>query len=234
MRPPGHHLPPMSRLGRHIRTAAVITGAAVGIVTVAAVGMNLWVRVKGSGPIYEEAAAIPPRPTAVVPGASVYADGRPSPALKDRLEAALSLYKAGAVKQVLVSGLTEGPHYDEVTAMAQWLMERGVPEDVLLQDARGFRTLDTMIRAAEVYQIEEAVICTQRFHLYRSIFLAEAAGIDAVGLVADTGSYGAGHEIYNAAREFLARARAFLDSYILHTRPRDMDTAPPMGNKGTP
>ncbi|MEC9072018.1 MAG: ElyC/SanA/YdcF family protein, partial [Myxococcota bacterium] len=123
----------MKRLHRHLRSAVVITGAVLGIITIAGVGMNLWVRVKGSGHLYEEAVSVPPKPTAVVPGASVYSDGRPSPALKDRLEAALSLYEAGVVKQILVSGLREGPHYDEVTAMSRWLTKHGVPRSALLE-----------------------------------------------------------------------------------------------------
>ena len=91
--------------------------------------------------------------------------------------------------------------------MQRWLRERGVTESAAIR--RGLRTWATMQRAAEVFNIGEAVVCTQRFHLPRSLYLARAAGISAVGLVADRRAYGGA--LYNSSRERLARMRAWLD-----------------------
>ena len=122
---------------------------------------------------------------AIVPGARVFEDGTPSHALADRLHAALELYRAGRVQKILVSGDHGSGIYDEVNAMHAWLLDRGVSPEAIYLDHAGFRTLDTMFRASEVFKVRRAVICTQRFHLPRSVFLARAAGIDAVGLEAD-------------------------------------------------
>ncbi len=136
-------------------------------------------------------------------GAYVFPDGTPSDMLADRLVAGLALLRAGAVTRVLVSG---GP--EEAAAMAAWLERRGVVRPALVVDPAGLRTWATMVRAAQL-GVRRAVICTQRFHLPRSLFLAQAAGIAAVGLVADARCYGG--EAANGRREAVARMRAWID-----------------------
>ena len=86
---------------------------------------------------------------------------------------------------------------------------QGVPSEAIFMDHAGFRTLDTMQRAAAVFGVKDAIVVTQDFHLARSLYLAAAAGIDAVGLVADKRKYV--YADHYARREFLARVNAFLD-----------------------
>ena len=180
-------------------------------------GANVWVLTHG-GPVYERASEVPRRSVAIVPGARVHADDTPYPALADRLEAALALYQAGRVDRILVSGDHHREGYDEVNGMQRWLLERGVSAEDVFLDHAGLRTLDTMERAARVFQVRDAVICTQRYHLGRSLFLARAAGIDAVGLVADRRIYPKARR--DAMREALARGGAFVDVVVLGTEPR--------------
>ena len=187
----------------------------------ALVGMNVWIRVRMRPYLHARADGVPRRSVAIVPGARVRRDGAPSPALEDRLAAALTLYQSGKVGQILVSGDHSAPEFDEPEAMRRWLLRRDVPPADLLVDRAGFRTLDTMQRARRVFDVEEATICTQAFHLARAVLLARAAGIDALGLVADrrTDRYAAAR----SAREFFARSRAFVDVYILDTGPRQTE-----------
>ncbi len=119
---------------------------------------------------------------------------------------------------ILVSGDHGRENYDEVGAMKNWLLERGVPEDHILADHAGFRTLDTMIRARKVFHITRAIVCTQDFHLARAVFLARRAGIDAHGFVIDRQRY-KGH-YKNKVREAVGRTLAVIDSYILHRQPK--------------
>jgi len=160
----------------------------------------------------------PPRLVAIVPGCRVYPDGTPSAMLADRLATALELYRAGKVRKILVSGDHGAPEYDEVAAMRRWLEARGVKSEDVFSDHAGFRTLDTMVRAARVFEVGGAIVCTQRFHLARAVFLARRAGIDAVGVPADRRVY-RGAQL-NRLRETYARAVAFLDANVLHTSPR--------------
>lgn len=196
----------------------------------AALVMSFWILRASRAHIYAEMEAVPARTVAIVLGARTYPDGRPSPALEDRLAAALDLYRAGRVAKILVSGDHAAPEYDEVNAMWRWLRDRGVaPEDLFLDHA-GLRTLDSMERAARVFQVRDAVVCTQAFHLPRSVFLARRAGIDAVGLVADRRDYPSA--LHDDVREMVARSVAFLDSYLLGTEPRHLGPPIPIDGDG--
>lgn len=170
---------------------------------------NAWVRREAAPFLHERAGTVPRRSVAIVPGARVHADGRPFPVLEDRLEAARALYVAGKVERILVSGAGGSSDHDETAGMATWLVAHGVPAAHVIEDPGGVRTLATMDRAAAVYGVRDAVVCTQRFHLSRAVFLARRSGIDAVGLVADRRIYR--NRRRHDAREVLARARAVVD-----------------------
>jgi SanA protein len=188
-------------------------------------GANALVVARG-GPLFESAEDVPARTVAIVPGARVHRDGTPYASLEDRLEAALSLYRAGRVRRILVSGDHQAEGYDEVNGMHRWLRERGVQDADIFLDHAGLRTLDTMQRAARVFLVKDAVVCTQRYHLPRSVFLAKAAGISAVGLVADRRAYPAARR--DAVREALARTGAVLDTHVLGTEPRFLGETIPL------
>ncbi|WP_437681127.1 SanA/YdcF family protein [Sorangium sp. So ce131] len=176
-------------------------GAALG-------GARLWVG--RSAEIYRDAGAVPPREVAIVPGALVWPDGTPSPVLADRLAAALELHRAGKVRRILVSGDHGRVDYDEPNAMRAWLVRRGVPSGDVFMDHAGLRTLDTMQRAARVFGVRDAVVCTQAFHLPRALYLARAAGFPAVGYAADRRVYANAER--DAQRELLATALTLLDT----------------------
>lgn len=210
---------PSKPLRARLRMVALI-GGALGLAAAALVGgANAWI-LSQAGPLFEDPASVPPRTVAIVPGARVLRDGTPMPALEDRLQAALDLWRAGRVRVILVSGDHGTAGYDEVNGMQRWLADRGVPTDAIFLDHAGLRTLDTMVRAAQVFQVRDAVICTQRFHLPRSLYLARHAGIDAVGLVADRRAYTDARQ--DALREVVARTKAVLDVAVLGTGPRHL------------
>jgi SanA protein len=172
-------------------------------------GAALWVRHRVAGELYRHAAELPPRDVAIVLGASVYRSGRPSPVVESRLAAALELLRAGKIRRILVSGDHRPEIYDEADAMARWLLRAGVPPDHLQLDRAGARTWDSMMRAAQVFGVKSAVVCTQAFHLPRATYLARSAGIDAVGLEVGSGLGETGWR--DLLRESLATVRALID-----------------------
>ncbi len=148
-------------------------------------------------------------PWAIVPGARAYSDGRPSPVLADRLLAARELWLAGKVERILLSGAATAVEGDETLAMRRFLLKEGVLEEALVVDGQGMRTIETMLRARRHFGVESAILCTQAFHLPRSLYLARLAGIESFGLVADRRVYVKRHK--DRAREYMARQLAFVD-----------------------
>jgi SanA protein len=112
------------------------------------------------------------------------------------------------VKKILVSG-NDTPDAPEASVMSAWLRDRGVdPADILI-DTGGSRTRDTMDRAADVFDIRDAVICTQDVNAARSVYLAEQAGIDAVAAPArSTLGASARYVVSEALKTTLAVAEA--------------------------
>ncbi len=141
----------------------------------------------------------------IVPGARVYEDGTPCAVLRDRLDTAIELYFAGVSDRLLLSGDHGTVGYDEVTAMKIYAMEQGVPEQDIFLDHAGFSTYETMYRAAAVFGVQSCVVVTQRYHLFRAVYLADKMGMQARGVQADRRTY---QRIrYFETREVMARVK---------------------------
>lgn len=164
---------------------------------------------------------------AVVLGAGVYPDQTPSPVLQDRLETALSLYREGRVRRLLVSGDHGRASYDETNTMRLWLEARGVPHRDVFMDHAGFDTYSSMWRAKHVFGAKKVIVVTQRFHLARSVYLARAMGMEAEGAAADRRWYRG--MVWLEMREVASRTKAALD-VVTQRRPRH--TGPPISLDG--
>lgn len=144
----------------------------------------------------------------IILGCGVKDDGRPSDMLYDRIITGIELYKKGIAPRILMSGDHGRTDYDEVGTMKKYAVDMGVPEDAVFCDHAGFSTYESMVRANKVFGIENAVVVTQSYHLYRALFDAESFGIDAYGVSADVRRY-LGQTNRNI-REIIARNKDFL------------------------
>ncbi|MGA1050278.1 MAG: SanA/YdcF family protein [Minisyncoccia bacterium] len=144
--------------------------------------------------------------------------GGENPFFISRIEAATKLYQAGKIKKILVSGDNADISYNEPKAMQIALLERGIPKENIVLDYAGFRTLDSVIRARDVFGQNDLVIISQEFHIKRAVYIARTLGIDAQGFVAEEVSMK-----FNArsqVREILARTQAWMDVHILSRQPK--------------
>jgi len=164
--------------------------------------------------IYSDINKVPVKRAALLLGTSKYlAHRRTNYFYQYRIESAVKLFKAGKVKAIVVSGDNGNPKYDEPQDMHDDLVARGVPSKYITLDYAGFRTFDSVVRAEAVFDLEDYIIVSQRFHLERAIYIAHAKGQKVVGFVAkdfkDT--------IWAKRmehRELLARVKAFLDLFL--------------------
>ncbi|MCL4126885.1 UNVERIFIED_CONTAM: hypothetical protein GTU68_008475 [Idotea baltica] len=128
---------------------------------------------------------------------------------KYRIDATVELYKNQKIDFVLISGDNGNKNYDEPTDFKDELIKRGIPENKIFLDYAGFRTLDSVVRAKEIFSQENITIISQQFHNERAIYLAKQHGINAIGFNAKDvlGRYG----VKVKAREYLARTKVFID-----------------------
>jgi len=170
--------------------------------------------------IYSDIKTIPHKKAALLLGTAKYvAKGKKNYFYVYRIRAAVALWKAGKVDAILVSGDNASKYYNETIRMQKDLIKAGVPKKYIAMDYAGFRTLDSVLRAEAVFDLKDYIIVSQKFHLERAIFLANAKGQNVLGFTAKAleGTPAAKKMRY---REYFARVKAFLDVYILQTEPR--------------
>jgi SanA protein len=168
--------------------------------------------------IYLDAARIPHHRVGIVLGCAPTTDSHPNPFFVGRINSAAMLFHAGKVDRLLVSGDNGTKGYDEPLAMTEALIAKGMPVDRIMKDCAGFRTLDSMIRAKKVFGLNEATIITDDFHMARSLYFADGAGMRCDGFASRAVPNPTSGSI--EFREILARGRAVLDQDILHASPK--------------
>jgi len=147
----------------------------------------------------------PARPDAMVLGNRVFPGDRPSIELALRLQAGLQLYQLGRARRLIVSGMARAGGYDEPAVMASWLEARGVPARDIVLDRGGYRTAASMADAAAM-GVRALLVVSQAYHLPRAVYLAQHAGIDAVGVPAREANRAPSDLLHATLREALARA----------------------------
>lgn len=133
----------------------------------------------------EDSAAGDKADAIIVLGAGVWENRQPSPMLKNRLETALALWKAGVADRILVTGDHRPGEYDEVDVMWEYLVVKNVPEEKIERDYAGFSTYESMVRSGQKYGIKRGVVVTQHYHLYRAMYIGEKNGIETTGVIAE-------------------------------------------------
>ncbi len=186
-----------------------------GLLTVFLLSLPRWIlSTRYSGRILspEKARSMP---TAVVFGAGLRRDGRPTTVLADRVSTAVSLYQQGKVNTLLMSGSSNASGYDEAAAMLEFALQLGVPQEDILVDSEGDRTYLTCARAKNIFGVERALLVTQRYHLPRALILCDALSIESEGVAADLRPYSA--QTIWSAREIAATFRALWEVGRLKT-----------------
>jgi SanA protein len=181
-------------------------------------GANVWVFVIGNQGVVKDVSALPTNDAAVLLGTSPLLHGKwKNPFFESRMDAATQIFNEGKVRHILVSGDNGRREYDEPTAMRDALIARGVPANAITLDYAGFRTLDSIERARAVFGLERATIVTDDFHLARALFLAQSKGLHAVGYCGAPVPWK--WSTKTRVREVGSRVKAWLDVYVLGTKP---------------
>lgn len=175
---------------------------------------NVKVENASEGKIYSSVDSIPHNKVALLLGTNPLNKwGRPNSYFTNRINTAAALYHAGKVDFIIASGDNHTKQYDEPTAMRDSLIAHGVPEERIILDFAGFRTLDSVVRAKEIFGCDSLTIISQADHNARALYLAESNGIDAVAISAPLRA-GRWVRTRLAIREWLARDKMMLDLWF--------------------
>ena len=166
-----------------------------------------------AGVVYHKIADVPDTPVAIVFGAGIGTS-----VLKDRVQTAVSLYKSGKVHKILMTGDNSHLNYDEPQAMKSLAVAAGVPKIDIACDYAGFRTYDSLYRARNIFDVRDAVLITQAFHLPRAMFIAKHLGLSTIGVDAAIHSYGI-EQCWYELREIFATECAWLD-VLMQRKPK--------------
>lgn len=168
--------------------------------------------------VFDDLNKLPSTKVAVLLGTSSnLVNGGKNQYFENRMNAAAELYESGKIEYLLVSGDNRQRNYNEPVAMQAALIKRGIPQDKIILDYAGFRTLDSMVRAKRVFGQSSFIVISQRFHNERAVYIAQHRDMNVVGFNAPDVNVSAGFK--TQLREVLARFKMMLDLYILKTEP---------------
>lgn len=175
------------------------------------------IEVKSDGLFYANIDDVPVKNVALLLGTSEYVSrGNKNIYFVNRINATVDLYKNEKIKKIIVSGDNSDINYNEPKAMQLALMEAGVLEEDIFLDYAGFRTLDSVVRAKEIFGQDDLIVISQEFHIRRAIYISTFKDMNMIGYVAK----GANVDYRMRFREVFSRVKAWLDIHVLNTQPK--------------
>lgn len=168
-----------------------------------------------SGKTYDKVAGVPHNKVGLLLATSpITPGGAHNFYFENRIKAADELYKAGKIDFIIASGgdytRSQTNGCDEPGAIRDSLVARGIPEERIILDYEGLRTLNSIAKAKQVYNLDSLTLISQKYHNERAVYLADKYGVHAIGYNAKPSPVRR-NRIKNSFRESLARPKMFFD-----------------------
>lgn len=165
--------------------------------------------------IFSDTKSIQNKPIWLVLWASIKSNMRPSDILADRLDIAGKAYLEGKIDKIIVSWDNKTLDYNEPEVMQIYLVSLWVKKEDIFKDHAWFNTYDSIYRAKNIFWVNNLVIFTQKYHLYRAVYIGNKLWIKTIWIKTDKHNY---LWINNfLIREIFARIKAILDVEILNS-----------------
>ncbi|MGF1909893.1 YdcF family protein [Vibrio kasasachensis] len=220
-----HHIPSKKTLQLAIKaTKFLLAGALLLIISLFTI--DRWVSIQTQDQLYFSVDNVEPHNVAVVLGTSKYLGKILNEYYIHRINAAIELYEQSKVSNFLLSGDNAHRSYNEPWTMKRDLLRAEVPEERIYLDYAGFRTLDSVVRAKEIFDTDNFLIISQQFHCERALFIANFHNIQATCLAVSGPTKHSGYKV--RLREVFARAKAVLDLYITREKPKFLGPKEPI------
>lgn len=184
------------------------------------------VEYRTQGKLYQSLEAVPYNKVGLLLGTSKYSSTGKNLFYLGRIKAAVELFDSGKIDYLLISGDNSTKYYNEPKQFREDLIKLGIPSSRIVLDFAGFRTLDSVVRAKEVFQEDKITVISQQFHAERAVFIADAKGIEAIGYCAEDVEGTRGMMV--KVRERLARVQMIWD-LLIGTTPKFYGDPIPIG-----
>ena len=199
----------------------VCTGLIFLLLSLIIIGSYSIVVANASGRTYEDVKEIPHNKVGLLLATSpITRGGAYNLYFENRIKSAEELYKAGKIDYIIASGGDYRKEHrfgcDEPQAIRDSLVTRGIPEDRIILDYDGTRTLNSIVKAKEIYGIDSVTLISQKYHNERAMYLADKKGLYTVGYNAEPSPIRR-NRIKNTIREVFARPKMFLDLALSNT-----------------
>lgn len=178
------------------------------------------------GKLFDDVSKLPTAKVGLVFGTSDRYRGRENKYFRYRIDAAVKVWNSGKVETLIVSGDNREEDYNEPKKMKVALIKEGVPEDRIVCDYAGLRTLDSVVRANKIFGAKKIIVISQQFQNERAIYLAQANEMEAYGFNAQDVDFKAGFK--TQFREIGARVKMWLDVNYLDTKPTHLGDKVPL------
>ena len=103
------------------------------------------------------------------------------------------LYKTISIKNHPISRLSDNIKQDYLkgvgAVLKKFAIDKGVESEDIFMDHAGFSTYESIYRAKEIFGAKKIVIVTQKYHLYRAIYIAKSLGVECYGIASDPRTY---------------------------------------------
>ena len=137
---------------------------AVAVIGVAIIGCYIVVSGNANGKTYEMAKEVQYNKVGLLLGTSpITPQGEHNYYFDNRIQAAAELYHKGRISHIIASGgdYSRENGCNELTAMRDSLIAHGVPENVITLDDQGLRTLNSIVKAKEIYCLDSVTIISK-------------------------------------------------------------------------
>ena len=181
------------------------------IVLILIISINSYVIITTKNKIITSNTSIEKTDCIIVLGAGLRND-KPSLMLEDRLKKGIETYNNGISNKIIMSGDHTRKNHDEVNIMKEYAINNNVPSEDIFMDHAGISTYDSIYRAKNIFNAKKIVIITQKYHLYRALYIANQLGLEAYGVEAPKKIYRG--NTYREIREILARTKDFIKCLI--------------------
>lgn len=203
------------------------------LMALALTGVSEWyVDSASRGRMFNDPGEVPVQGAALVLGCSPTLRGGANGYFYNRMEMAADLWRAGKATAFVVSGDNRSHDYNEPEWMKEALVERGVPEDRIVCDFAGLRTLDSVVRMKEVFGVSRMIVVSQEFHNKRALAIARHQGMEAYAVnAADVPNRHS--RVRSWCRERAARVWMMLDLWLWGREPRFLGEPVDLPGEGT-